>query len=130
MTRPSRRVVASPGPSFVRRVGALTSPSSGNRASWPRPGTCDVMDHFEQATTRGRLAKARGLMPLSEICLRIAIGAFVVGLAPFSLAIFYKYLGYISASDIALMIAMATVVVAVVSLFVGIIAKVREAPPP
>jgi hypothetical protein len=69
-------------------------------------------------------------MPLSEICLRIAIGAFVVGLPPFSLAIFYRYLDDVSASDIALIIAMATVVVAVVSLFVGIIAKVRETPPP
>jgi hypothetical protein len=75
------------------------------------------------------LAEARGLMPLSETCLRIAIGAFVVGSAPFSLAIFYRYLDDISASDIALIIAMATVVVAVVSLFVGIIAKVRETPP-
>jgi hypothetical protein len=69
-------------------------------------------------------------VPLSEICLRIAIGAFVAGLAPFSLAIFYRYLGYISASDIALIIAMATVAVAVVSLVVGIIAKARETPPP
>jgi hypothetical protein len=87
------------------------------------------MDHFEQATTRGRLAEARGLMPLSEMCLRIAIGAFVVGLAPFSLAIFYRYLGDISASDIALIIAMATIAVAVVSLVVGIIAKALETPP-
>ena len=69
-------------------------------------------------------------MSLSEGCLRIAIGAFVVGLAPFSLVIFYRYLGDISASDIALIIAMATVAVAVVSLFVGIIAKARETPPP
>jgi hypothetical protein len=68
-------------------------------------------------------------MPLSEACLRIAIGAFVVGLAPVSLAIFYRYLDDISASDIAIMIAMATVAVAVVSLFVGVIAKMRERPP-
>ena len=54
----------------------------------------------------------------------------MVGLVPFSLAIFYRSLGNISASDIALIIAMATVVVAVVSLFVGIIAKAQETPPP
>ena len=45
------------------------------------------------------------------------------------MAIFYRYLGDIPASDIALIIAMATVAAAVVSLFVGIIAKVRETPP-
>jgi hypothetical protein len=68
-------------------------------------------------------------MPISEACFRITIAAFTLGLVPFSLAIFYRYLGDIPASDIALIIAMATVAVSVVSLFVGIIAKVRETPP-
>jgi hypothetical protein len=77
----------------------------------------------------GEFVICRALPPRADRC-GVYSGAFVVGLPPFSLAIFYRYFDDISASDIALIIAMATVVVAVVSLFVGIIAKVRETLPP
>src|SRR3982074_2092036 len=108
MTRPSRRVGASPGPSLVRRVGA---PTITDFRKSRKPDPAGNVRRYGPFRTRYHplpipiLAEARGLMPLSEICLRTAIGAFVVGLAPFSLAIFYKYLGYISASDITLTLA-------------------------
>src|SRR3981189_2866721 len=121
MTRPSRRRGASPPRRSCDGREGFHPRSPRIVQAVPR-GTCDVMDHSNTLPPWSIpiLAEARGLMPLSEICLRIAIGAFVVGLAPFSLAIFYRYLGDISASDIALIIAMAPVVVAVASLFGGI----------
>jgi hypothetical protein len=68
-------------------------------------------------------------MPISEVCFRMAVGAFVVGVVPFILTIIFRHLDNIPASDSAFVLVVGTVAVAVVSLFTGIIAKARETPP-
>jgi hypothetical protein len=68
-------------------------------------------------------------MQFSEACFKIAVSAFVVGVLPFSLTLLFRYLDDVPTSDVAFILVVGTVAFAVVSLFVGIIAKASEGAP-
>ena len=68
-------------------------------------------------------------MQFSEACFKIAVSAFVVGVLPFSLTLLFRYLDDVPTSDGAFILVIGIVAFAVVSLFVGIIAKASEGAP-
>ena len=68
-------------------------------------------------------------MQFSEACFKIAVSAFVMGVLPFSLTLLFRYLDDVPTSDVAFILVIGIVAFAVVSLFVGIIAKASEGAP-